>query len=66
MIALDVEMLSLFCLSHLFDKSALRMLSFCFASMMVRFMYCEDVSFGLKVIQEFVGVLLLVVFDCLN
>ena len=37
MIALNVEMLSLFCLPHLFDESAWRMLSVCFASMMVQF-----------------------------
>ena len=55
MIALNVEMLSLFCLPHLFDESALKMLSICFASMMVRFMYCKNVSFGSKVFPRVFG-----------
>ena len=55
MIALHVEMLSLFCLPHLFEVSALRMLSICFALMTVRFMYCENVSFGSKIISRVFG-----------
>ena len=50
-------MLSPFCLPHLFEVSALRMLSICFALMMVRFIYCENVSFGSKVIPMSVWVL---------
>ena len=49
MIALNVEMLSSYCLPHLFDESALGILSVCFVSITVRFMYCENVSFGSKV-----------------
>ena len=52
MIALNVEMISSFYLPHLFEESALRKLSVCFALMMVRFMYCESVSFGSKVISK--------------
>ena len=55
MIALNVEMISLFCLPHLFEKSGLRKLSVCFALMMVRFIYCENVSFGSKVISKAFG-----------
>ena len=65
--ALNVEMISLFYLLHLFEVSTLRMLSVCFALMRVRFMNCENVSFGSKnKFQKFLGVLLLVVIDCLN
>ena len=56
MIALNLEMLSSFCLHHLFIESALRMQSICFASMTVQFMYCENVSFGSKVISR--------IFEC--
>ena len=55
MIALNVETISLFCLTYLFEKSALRKLSVCFALMTVRFMYCENVSFGSKVISKVFG-----------
>ena len=48
-------MISSFCLPHLFEKSALRKLSVCFALMIVRLMYCENVSFGLKVISKVFG-----------
>ena len=48
-------MISLFCLPHLFEVSALRKLSICFASMMVRFMYCENISLGSKVISKVFG-----------
>ena len=46
MIALNVKMISLFCLPYLFEVSALKMLSIYFALMTVRLMYCENVSFG--------------------
>ena len=55
MIALNIEMLSSFCLPHLFEVSALRMLSVCFDLTTVRFMYCENVSFGSKVIPRVFG-----------
>ena len=55
MIALDVEALSLFCLTHLFEVSALRMLSIYFALMTVRFIYFENVSLGSKVIPRVFG-----------
>ena len=55
MVALHVELISSFCLSYLFEVSALRMLSVCFALMTVRFMYCENVSFGSKVIPKVFG-----------
>ena len=51
MIALNVEMISLFCVPHFFEASASRKLSIWFALMTVRFMYCENVSFGSKVIS---------------
>ena len=66
MIALNVEMISLFCLTLLFEVSALKKLSICFALMTVRFMYCENVSFGSKVILKFLDVLLLIVFSRIN
>ena len=49
-------MINLFYLPYLFEVSALRMLSVCFDLMMVRFMYCENVGFGSKVIPR--------VFEC--
>ena len=55
MIALHAEMISSFCLPYLFEVSVLRMLSICFVLMMVRFMYCENVSFGSKVIPRVFG-----------
>ena len=55
MIALNVEILSSFCLPHLFDVSALRMLSVCFALMTVQFMYCKNLSYGSKVISKVFG-----------
>ena len=45
-------MISSFCLPHLFEVSALRKLSVCFALMTMRFMYCENVSFGSKVTSK--------------
>ena len=55
MIALHVEMISSFCLPYLFEASALRMLSVCFALMTVRFMYCKYASFGSKLIPRVFG-----------
>ena len=55
MIALNVEMISLFYLTHLFELSSLRILSVCFALMTMRFMYCENVNFGSKVIPRVFG-----------
>ena len=57
MIALNVEMISSSCLPHLVEASALRMLSVCYALMTVRFMCCENISFGSKVIPRVLGVL---------
>ena len=54
MIALDVETHSLFCLTHLFVVSALRMLNVCFALMMVRF-----IQGGTKVMHYFESVITL-------
>ena len=50
MIALNVEMISSFCLPHLFEKSALR--RFCFNNGEIYVGYCENVSFGSKVILK--------------
>ena len=54
--ALHIEMISSFCSPYLFEVSTLIMLSVCFALMTVRFMYCENVSFGSKVIPR--------IFEC--
>ena len=48
-------MFSSFCLPLLFEVSTLRMLSVCFTLMTVRYMYCENVSFGSKVILRVCG-----------
>ena len=45
-IALNVEIINSFCLPHLTEVSAFRMLSNCLALDMVTFMYCENVRFG--------------------
>ena len=63
-IVLNVQTINFFCLDHLVEVTAFRMLSVCFALVMVVFKCCENVSFGSRVFQEFWGVLLLVVFDC--
>ena len=55
MIALKVKMIGSFCLPHLFEVSALKKLSVGFALKMVRLMYCENVSFGSKVISKVFG-----------
>ena len=51
-IALNVEMINSFYLTHLLEVSACRMLIICFALAMVTFICCENVSFGLRVISE--------------
>ena len=55
MIALNLEMISLFCLPHLVEVSGLIILSACFALMTVRFMCYKNVSFVSKVISRFFG-----------
>ena len=62
--ALNVETISSICLLHLAEMSALRMLSVCFALVMVTFICCENVSVGFRVIPKIFGLLLLVVFGC--
>ena len=48
-IALNVETINSFCLPHLVEASAFRMLSVCFTLLMVMFICCENVSFGYRV-----------------
>ena len=66
MMALNIETISSFSLPHLLEVSGFRMLSVCFALVMVMFIYCENVSFGLRVIPKSFGCFLLVMFDCLS
>ena len=47
-IALNVETIISFCLPHLVKLSAFRMLSVCFALVIVTFIQCENVNFGTK------------------
>ena len=54
-IALNVETINFFCLPHLVKVSAFRMLSVCFALMIVTFVCCENVSFGSRVIPRIFG-----------
>ena len=54
-IALNVETLNFFCLPHLIEVSASRMLSICFALVMVTSICCENVSFRLIVIPRVLG-----------
>ena len=54
-IALNVEAINSFCLTHLIEVSAFRMLSICFALVMVTFICCENVSFGSRVIPRIFG-----------
>ena len=55
MLALNVETINFYCLPHLVDASAFRMLSVCFALVMVTFISCENVSFGSGVIPRIFG-----------
>ena len=54
-IALKLETINSFCLSHLMKVSAFRMLSVCFVLVMVTFICCENVSFGSRVIPRIFG-----------
>ena len=54
-IALNVETINSFCLHHLVEVSAFRMLSVCFALVMVTFTCCENVGFGSRVIPRIFG-----------
>ena len=54
-IALNVETVNSFCLPHLVEVSAFRMLSVCFALVMVTFISCQNVSFGSRVISKIFG-----------
>ena len=56
-IVLKVDIISSFCLPHLVDVSALRMLRVRFALMVVSFMCCENVSFGSRVTPSIFGCL---------
>ena len=42
------KVISFFCTTRLMEVSAFRMLKVCFALVMVKFMCCEIVSFGLE------------------
>ena len=53
-IALNVDINS-FCLPHLVEVSAFRMLSIYFALVMMTFICCENVSFGSRVIPRIFG-----------
>ena len=55
MIALNVETINSFCSPHLVEVSDFRMLSVCFALVMVTFICCENVSFGSRVIPRIFG-----------
>ena len=51
-----IETISSFCLLHLVEVSAFRMLSICFTLVMVTsFICCENVSFGSRVISKMFG-----------
>ena len=54
-IAFNVKTINFFCLLHLVEASALRMLSVCFALVMVTFISCENVSFGSRLIPRIFG-----------
>ena len=54
-IALNVETINTFSLPHLIEVSAFRMLSVCFALVMMTFIFCGNVSFVSKVIPRIFG-----------
>ena len=54
-IALNVETINSFCLPHLVEVSPFKMLSVCFALLMVTFICCKNVSFGSRVIPRIFG-----------
>ena len=49
-LALNVEKISSFCLLHLVEVSALKMLNVCFALVMVTFICFENVSLGSRAV----------------
>ena len=53
--ALNVETINSICLSHLIEASAFKMLSVCFALLMVTFICSKNVSFGSRVIPKIFG-----------
>ena len=55
-IALNAETINSFCLANLVEVSAFRMLSACFALVMMTFICCENVGFGSRVIPR--------IFEC--
>ena len=53
--AFNMETINSFCLLHLVEVSGFRMLSICFALVIVTFICCENVSFELRVIPRIFG-----------
>ena len=54
-IALNVDTINFFCLPHLVEVSAFRMLSVFFTLVLLTFICCENVSFRSKVIPKIFG-----------
>ena len=54
-IVLNVETIHSFCLPHLKEVSAFRMLSVCFALVTVTLICCENVSFGSREVPRIFG-----------
>ena len=54
-IALNEKMISSFCLPYLVEVSAFRMLSVCFALVLMTFICYENVSFGSRGIPRIIG-----------
>ena len=54
-IAFNVEKNNSFYLPHLVEVSVFRMLSVCFVLVMVMFIFCENVSFGSKLVPRSFG-----------
>ena len=54
-IALNVETINFIWLFHLVEVSVFKILSICFALVMVMFICCENVSFGSRVISIIFG-----------
>ena len=52
MITLNVETINSFCLPHLVEVNAFKMLNVCFALVMVTFICCENVGFGSRMIPR--------------
>ena len=59
-IALNVKTINSFCLPHLVEVSALKMLSVCFALVTVMFICCKNISFGSRVIPRIFGCFVIV------